>query len=650
MSDDKKFTLDDILAEYDDKDRDPTSEDRSVPDVQNEPEYDDYEDGEEQDFSGADAGEPMFAPASLFSSETDDIYEEKDDIPDTEEEIFDDGSDDDTEINEELLVEEASGEETSDVNEKAAPDIDEEDISAGKWAERCPLCQGKLQSGKCVSCGYRMPDEDDISALYNYDPSDHPQPEEENIREMIPEIPEEDDPETEDIPTDGQEEAAAVSDENADAVGDVSDKWIIRFLKGIFPVKGDSVGEIIRKIIFLAALIVFIGAGIMLISTLIQSNEAMNIQETAQSVIMTTVATEIDEEGNIITIAPTEEEIAKHNFDVAEYYKKINEDYVGYLEVEGCDIYEPIVQGDDNDKYLRTNISGGYNKAGTVFMDYRCIVTKDYTSPNVVLYGHNQEDGTMFGNLKEYKQDPEFYSEHPAVKFSSEYETGTYLIYAYFVTHVYANQDSNGEVFHYHDYIETLNDESTFNWYINEVQERNQIVSPVDVQFGDKLLCLSTCSNEFTDSRFVVFARKLRDGESVDDYDFSEAYLNPYAKGVDWDAIMSGDDEDSQGTEIIDDDSAPEYTTWSKSDSKKNNGRGNMSEERRLIPPADETTVPEVTAEKTETKKKSSSKKTSSAAEETSVSVQETEETSSDESTVTEAPVPDEDTQTQTAV
>lgn len=57
-------------------------------------------------------------------------------------------------------------------------------------AERCPLCQGKLQNGECVSCGYRPPDEEDISALYNYDPSDYPQPqsEEEHIREITPEV------------------------------------------------------------------------------------------------------------------------------------------------------------------------------------------------------------------------------------------------------------------------------------------------------------------------------------------------------------------------------------------------------------------------------------------------------------------------------
>ena len=42
-------------------------------------------------------------------------------------------------------------------------------------AVKCPLCGGKTVNSECVSCGYRLPDESDISSLYNYDPSDYPQ-------------------------------------------------------------------------------------------------------------------------------------------------------------------------------------------------------------------------------------------------------------------------------------------------------------------------------------------------------------------------------------------------------------------------------------------------------------------------------------------
>lgn len=335
---------------------------------------------------------------------------------------------------------------------------------------------------------------------------------------------------------------------------DVNQKFIVRFIKGVIPWKGDSIWEIIRKIVFLAAVIVFVGAGIMLVSTLAQSKQAVqdkeNIQSAVESIMQTTAATTVDSDGNIVTLPPkplTKEEIAEQNFNLAEYFRGIAPDYVGFLEVEGCDIREPVVQTDDNKYYLTHTYYGSTNKAGALFMDYRCRFEKDNISPNIVIYGHNQEDGTMFGNLKEYKQNAKFYAENPVIKLSSDSETYEYLIYAFFVTNALEEDDSNGVVFHYHDYFETLETESTFDWYMEMIKERNQIVSPVDVRLGDKLLCLSTCSNEFSDSRFVVFARQLREGESVEDYDFSRTYLNPYAKGVDWDAIMS--DETSDSTE-----------------------------------------------------------------------------------------------------
>lgn len=348
---------------------------------------------------------------------------------------------------------------------------------------------------------------------------------------------------------------------------DVNEKWITRFLKGIFPVKGDGVFEVIRKIIFLAAVIVFIGAGAMLASTLIQSRRAISDQNEARGIIETTVGTYIDEDGNIVIIPPTDEERDEHNKHVAEFFKELNNDYIGYLEIDGCEIYEPVVKAnaDDDNFYLKHNLRGEDNKAGTIFLDSRCTVTEEYTSPNLVIYGHNQEDGTMFGRLKYYKNNIDFYSKHPVIRFNPEFENGEYLIYAFFVTNALANQDSNGEVFHYHDYIETMNDEYTFNWYQREVQSRNQIISPVDVKFGDKLLCLSTCSNEFTESRFVVFARKLRDGESASDYDFSETRENPSARGVDWKAILSGETSDAYDTE-----ETISETTWKKSLDKRN--------------------------------------------------------------------------------
>lgn len=365
---------------------------------------------------------------------------------------------------------------------------------------------------------------------------------------------------TDDIPAFNPKPVTLTAEEAAE---DNAKKAKKNILKEILPWKGDTVFEMIRKIVFIIAVIIFIGAGVMLASTLIQSNKAVKDLEQIKEVVTTTAKTTIDSEGNVITVAPTEEEEQQHNIDIMSYYKGISDKVVGFIELEGCDIYQPVVQDPEdttNTYYLTHTYYDEQNKGGAIFMDYRCTVSEDYVSPNLVLYGHNQEDGTMFGNLKNYKQDLEFYAANPTVTLRTEYETGIYLIYAYFVTNALEKQDSNGEVFHYHDYIEALNDEATFDWYMGEVQSRNQIISPVKAEFGDKLLVLSTCSDEFTNSRFVVFARKLRDGESVSDYDFTSASFNPYARGVDWTAIMSGETTTELTEETSEETTAPEET------------------------------------------------------------------------------------------
>ncbi len=547
-NEEKEYTVDDILKEFDEAAESVAEE--SVEAELSEEEVSVYKSTE------------FFEENS--SSEPEDISQIVEEVSETEEadeEIIEDDTADEIEISEEILEVDRSEAENADIvfnEEKTIEDIVMDEMAL--WKNNIET--EELTESEAAELAVESQNETAEEIPDTQNTVDIAEEAEASEPEAVEEIPEET------ATTEQTEEPVPVAEENAE---DVNDKFLKKFLKGLLPWKGDGIGEIIRKIIFIAAVAVFIGAGVMLVSTLMQSEEAVEEKKENQSIITTTVATTIDSEGNVVTIAPTEEEIAEHNFNVAEHFKSINEDYIGYLEVDGCDIYEPIMQGDDNDYYLDHNYYGGTNKAGTVFLDYRCTVSEDYISPNIVFYGHNQEDGTMFGNLKEYKQNVEFYQEHPLVKFSPEFETGEYVIYGYFITHVKPEQHSKGEVFHYHDYIETLKDEETFNWYINEVQERNQIVSPVDVQYGDQLLCLSTCSNEFSDSRFVVFARRLRDGESIEDFDFSEAYLNPYAKGVDWEAILSNETSmtEESTSETEESTSETEETTAPTEETKK---------------------------------------------------------------------------------
>ena len=79
----------------------------------------------------------------------------------------------------------------------------------------------------------------------------------------------------------------------------------------------------------------------------------------------------------------------------------INPDYVGWLTVYGTTADGPVVQGEDNNEYLRTDIYGEHATAGTLFMD--SIVNMD-SGGNLIIYGHHMKNGTMFAQLLKFRE------------------------------------------------------------------------------------------------------------------------------------------------------------------------------------------------------------------------------------------------------
>ena len=88
----------------------------------------------------------------------------------------------------------------------------------------------------------------------------------------------------------------------------------------------------------------------------------------------------------------------------------INEDTVAWIDFPGQDISYPVVQGEDNSRYLRWSFYGNSSSSGTLFVDYRNNgLMKD---GNTIIYGHNMRNGSMFGLLRRY-QEQSHYEEYP---------------------------------------------------------------------------------------------------------------------------------------------------------------------------------------------------------------------------------------------
>lgn len=79
-----------------------------------------------------------------------------------------------------------------------------------------------------------------------------------------------------------------------------------------------------------------------------------------------------------------------------EEWKQVNPDVIGYIDIPDFEISYPVLQGEDNKTYLRTNINGEYDVAGAIFLDANY---KDIYSPVKLIHGHNMRNGSMFHKL-----------------------------------------------------------------------------------------------------------------------------------------------------------------------------------------------------------------------------------------------------------
>lgn len=197
-----------------------------------------------------------------------------------------------------------------------------------------------------------------------------------------------------------------------------------------------------------------------------------------------------------------------------------NQDFVGYLSADGIDMALPIVQTNNDEKYMKKNFYGQTTKYGCPFVTHLNNITE--LDMNTVIFGHHMNDGTVFGILDKYKS-IEGFKAAPVISFNTLYKDYQWKIIAAFITNAYEKED-NGYVFQY--YFTSLSTQERFSAFLNELSQRSLYDTGVDVLPSDKILTLSTCSHEFNEARFVVVARLVRPGESTE-VDTASAVVNP---------------------------------------------------------------------------------------------------------------------------
>lgn len=295
-----------------------------------------------------------------------------------------------------------------------------------------------------------------------------------------------------------------------------------RALRVVIPIAGDSRRELARKLTFLISFILFISAGYYLLDELLfqpqeTTGEMEELRQWYQQPETEEETSPFFEEEEDTTVYP--EGIAdsfrvlyRRNSDVRAWIKF----QAGANDLFGGTIDNPVVQTTNNDFYLNYSFLKKRDKAGTLYFDYRNDANTLRNNRNLIIYGHNLNSGLMFsrfnllasGNVSRAKQ-------LSTVTLDSLYgEQLTYKVFAVMIINV---KSEEGPVF---NYLRTEFTDESFQTFVNQIRMRSMYdFGDVDVQAGDQLLTMSTCSNKrdthLKDARTVVVARLVREGEDL---------------------------------------------------------------------------------------------------------------------------------------
>ena len=184
----------------------------------------------------------------------------------------------------------------------------------------------------------------------------------------------------------------------------------------------------------------------------------------------------------------------------------INPDLVGWLCIEELQVDYPVMQTPgDNEYYLHRDFYGASNANGQLRLDEMC---DPYTpSYNQIIYGHNMKSGAMFGKLIQYQYE-DFWRQHKQIEFDSLMEERTYVVVASFFGYQPEGDDPGFR------YAKDFQDEAQYLEWMDQIRAIQCFDTGIDCRFGDEFVTLSTCAYHRPDGRFVVIARRIREGET----------------------------------------------------------------------------------------------------------------------------------------
>ena len=182
--------------------------------------------------------------------------------------------------------------------------------------------------------------------------------------------------------------------------------------------------------------------------------------------------------------------------------KAINEDVYAYIEIPGTKVSYPILQSEDGSvDYLNMTIEKTEGLPGSIYTEN--INSRDFREINTIIYGHDMNDGTMFGSLHEY-DDETFFRENS--------EIDVYLPDQALRYHVYAAVVFDDRYLPLSYNFDTLEGRAQF---ITDIKNFGQQPAHFNEEFTptekDSMITLSTCIGDQPENRWLIIG--VRDEE-----------------------------------------------------------------------------------------------------------------------------------------
>ena len=173
--------------------------------------------------------------------------------------------------------------------------------------------------------------------------------------------------------------------------------------------------------------------------------------------------------------------------------REVNSDVLGWIVIPGTVISYPLVQGADNQYYLKHTWKKQASAVGAIFLEYQN--SPDLSDFNTIIYGHRMNNGSMFASLKEYKKQS-WWKDHPCVYITDDNGSHTYEIFAAYEV------STSGAAYQ----LGFPNEESR-QAFLDDCVSRSVIDTGIAPTVRDQILTLSTCTGNGHATRWVVQAR-----------------------------------------------------------------------------------------------------------------------------------------------